>query len=128
MYRRLALSAALGGALLCTIACNARSQGGNKGSAAESAAEAAEAQDIGEQLYRGPASPIGEKPAPADPRSVAADPIGIRDCRLAVIEKRDAPAQRDGVLRDLFVHQGHVVKADQLLGVVDNRLAKQDPA
>ncbi|HEV3262463.1 MAG TPA: HlyD family efflux transporter periplasmic adaptor subunit [Gemmataceae bacterium] len=131
MYRRLALSAALGGALLCTIACNARSQGGSKGSTADGAAEAgaaAEAQDIGERLYSGPASPTGEKPAPADPRSVAADPIVIRDCRLAVIEKRDVPAQRDGVLFSLFVHEGDVVKADQLLGVVDNRLAKKDLA
>jgi len=131
MLRRVALSAALGGALLCTVACNARSQGGGKGGPAEGGVQAgapAAAQDIGERLYRGPAAPADDQPAPADRRAVAADPIVIRDCRLAVIQKRDVPAERDGVLMSLYVHEGDVVKAGDLLGVVDNRLAKKDLA
>jgi WD40 repeat protein len=99
------------------------------------------------------ADPLPSISSPARPL-IAPDPIVIPDCRLAVIERQDVPSQRDGVL--LFIctdikpgeqvppdriatikvadqerkyrrlKEGDAVEAGQLLGLLDDRLARDD--
>ena len=88
------------------------------------------------------------------PSPISPDPIVISDCRLAVIERQEVPSQRDGVLlyictdikpgeqvapdrvaiikvadqekRYRRLKEGDVVEAGQLLGLLDDRLARDD--
>ena len=86
--------------------------------------------------------------------AVVADPITIPDCRLTVIDKEDVPSQKEGVIvcigteiqpgekvpEDRIVkvtvgkeekkfrrlQEGDIVKANQLLALLDDRLARAE--
>lgn len=67
--------------------------------------------------------PAGEVPVM---RKSVADPIVVRECLLTVISKQDAPSERDGVIRKIFVKVGDKVQEGQLLAQLDDRLAAAD--
>jgi WD40 repeat protein len=98
-------------------------------------------------------APLRSAPLPAQ-SPIAPDPIVIPDCRLAVIERQEVPSQRDGVLLYICtdikpgeqvppdrivaikvadqerkyrrLKEGDAVEAGQLLGLLDDRMARDD--
>lgn len=77
--------------------------------------------EYGEPLYK-PAAVTPDK-TPAGP---TADPVIVPECHLVAFEKEDVPSQHDGVLADVKVHEGDVIKAGQLLALVDPRVAQNE--
>ncbi len=90
--------------------------------------------DISSAAVPEPGAPLYGQPRPATTEesstqaAPADDPIVIPDCRLGLIDKRDVPSEHDGVLTRVLVKEGDIVKAGQLLAVVDDRLARDDLA
>ena len=111
---------------------------------------------VGKPLYTVSAPPTAPETTPSPNGKILADPIVIPDCRLSVINKQDVPSQRDGVLLvigrevkdgeqvppDRLVtittggkerkfrrwQEGDVVGADEVLALLDDRLARDDEA
>jgi multidrug efflux pump subunit AcrA (membrane-fusion protein) len=52
--------------------------------------------------------------------------VTIKDCQVDLDEKAEVPAQEPGVLLKLPVKEGQYVKANELLGTIDNLLALKD--
>lgn len=78
----------------------------------------------GAPLYQIVVADKNVDPAPSGKRTgVAADPIVIHECRLTTIDKQDVPSLRTGVVLIFKVKPGDVVKAEELLAELDDRLA-----
>jgi WD40 repeat protein len=56
----------------------------------------------------------------------SADEIVVDNCRIVVITKQDVPSLRDGVVKDIKVHEGDLVKKGQTLVQLDDRLPDAD--
>jgi WD40 repeat protein len=119
VMRRRLICIALGVCLLASSGCTDK----RSGDTAEQDA-ATVAADIGQPLYGGP----GKQEATRRPARLAADPVVIQDCRLAIFEKEDVASERDGILLSLHVKEGDVVKPGQLLARLKDDMARDDLA
>lgn len=117
MLRRLFCSLPLSLMLLALTACS----GGNASQGPNAAAPGA-GNKSGPPLYKVVVADKGGE-VPVRPAGVAADPIVISECRLVTIDKQDVPSQRTGMVMVFLVKAGDVVKAEQVLAELDDRLA-----
>lgn len=118
---RCLLTVALGVLALSLSACTGR----EARSASRETPIADDAPDTGAPLYD-VATPNVPEETPAGGRAPVEDPIVIPDCRLGLIDKRDVPCEREGVLLDVRVKEGDRVQKGELLAVVNDLLAKDD--
>ena len=152
LYRRI-LSLTVGLAVLAMAACNGNTP--ISGTAREDESDnPGSVQEIGSPLY----TPVkdAESPRPVAAGRRISDPIVVSDCRLTIFEKEEVPAQKDGVLLFLGteikpgedvpadkvfevtlgkenkkfrrIDVGDIVEKDQLLAILDDRLARDDLA
>lgn len=150
MMRSLALSGLLGLLALSLGACN----GSNDPGKGKGNAPGTPGQPNGKKLYEHKGKMGGSLPHASSSSGPVADMLVVNDCHLAVIDRQDVPCQREGVVKfigteiqageevppaDIItirvgkedkkfrkLKPSDVVKGDQMLAQLDDRLAAAD--
>jgi WD40 repeat protein len=127
MLRRLLLTTPLGLLILALTACDGSAARGPQSSSFGAKAGSDNSPPLYVQAKTGNGPDKGVEKRPPFVGS-GADPIVVPDCRITLVDegKQDVPSRYDGVLDVLNVRPGQYIKADQVLGKLDARVAAAD--